>query len=97
MLLIFTDRMLYERYMQKFNYSISIRFEDAEFDGIELHDYNGGYNLNNTDEHTVTIMRAKPNYIVLKWKVGLTESGGYFWADENKIIETFASFYGNDT
>ena len=93
------DRMLYERYMQKFNYNISIRFEDedAEFDGIELYYYNGENNLNNTGEHTLNIMRAKPNKIVLKWKVGLTEYGAYFWTDENKIIETFTNFYGNDT
>jgi len=92
------DRMLYERYMQKFNYCITPKFEDekAVFEGIELYYYNGELNTTNSGEHTSNVMRAKPYKIVLNWSIGNTQYGGYFWTDEKKIIETFSNFYNND-
>ena len=93
------DRMLFERYMQRFNYRITPKFEneDAVFEGIELYYYNGELNTTNSGEHAENTMRAKPYKIVLNWSIGKTQYGGYFWTDEKKIIETFANFYGSDT
>ena len=92
------DRMLFERYMQKFNYRITPKFEneDAVFEGIELYYYNGELNTTNSGEHVENVMRAKPYKIVLNWSIGKTQYGGYFWTDEHKIIETFANFFNND-
>jgi hypothetical protein len=92
------DRMLFERYMQKFNYHITPKFENEEavFEGIELYYYNGELNTTNSGEHTENAMRAKPYKIVLNWSIGKTQYGGYFWTDEKKIIDTFSKFYGND-
>jgi len=93
------DKMLFERYMQKFNYRITPKFEnkDAVFEEIELYYYNGELNTTNSGEHTLNAMRAKPYKIVLNWSIGKTKYGGYFWTDEKKIIETFANLYSNDT
>jgi len=93
------DRMLFERYMQKFNYRITPKFENKEavFTKINLFYYNGELNTTNSGEHALNAMRGKPYKIVLKWSIGKTEYGGYFWTDEKKIIETFANFYGDDT
>jgi len=93
------DRMLFERYMQKFNYRITPKFENEEavFTGIRLYYYSGEFNWNSTGEHAFNAMRAKPYKIVIDWSIGKTKYGGYFWTDEKKIIETFANFYGDDT
>jgi len=93
------DRMLFERYMQKFNYRITPKFENEEavFEGIEMYYYNGELNTTNSGEHKENAMRAKPYKIVLNWCIGKTQYGGYFWTDEKKIIETFSNFYNNDT
>jgi len=92
------DRMLFERYMQKFNYSITPKFENEEaiFEGIELYYYNGELNTTNFGEHASNAMRAKPYKIVLNWSIGKVQYGGYFWTDEKKIIETFSNFYANN-
>jgi len=93
------DRMLFERYMQKFNYRITPKLanEEALFEGIELYYYNGELNTTNSGEHAEMVMRAKPSKIVLNWSIGKIQYGAYFWTDEKKIIETFANFYGSDT
>ena len=93
------DKMLFERYMQKFNYRIMPTFENEEavFEEINLFYYNGELNTTNSGEHAENAMRAKPYKIVLNWSIGKIQYGGYFWTDEKKIIETFAKFYGNDT
>ena len=92
------DRMLYERYMQKFNYRITPKFEDKDvvLKGIELYYYNGELNTTNSGEHALNAMRAKPYKIVLNWSIGEAKYSGYFWTDEKKIIETFSKFYGSD-
>ena len=93
------DRMLFERYMQQFNYRITPKFENekANFENISLYYYNGELNRTKSGEHAENAMRAKPSKIMMKWYVGKTEYVGYFWTDEKKIIETFANFYNNDT
>ena len=92
------DPMLFERYMQKFNYRITPKLESAaRFEGIEMHYYNGEFNTTNNGEHAENTMRAKPSKIVLKWKDGKKQYDGYFWTDENKIVETFLNCYGSDT
>jgi len=93
------DRMLFERYMQKFNYRITPKFENEEmvFEGIEMYYYNGELNTTNSGEHAENAMRAKPCKIVLNWSIGKAQYGGYFWTDEKKIIETFANLYGDIT
>jgi hypothetical protein len=92
------DRMLYERYHQKFNYHITPKFENEEavFERIELDYYNGEYNETNSGEHAENAMRAKPRKIIMNWSIGKANYEGYFWTDENKIIATFANFYDND-
>jgi hypothetical protein len=90
------DPALFEKYMQKFNYRITPKFENAELEGIELFYYNGELNTTNSGEHATCAMRAKPCKIVLNWRIGKTQYGGYFWTEEKKIIETFKSFYGDD-
>jgi len=91
------DRMLFERYMQKFNYRITPKFENEEavFKGIEMHYYNGEYNATYSGEHALNAMRAKPYKINIEWSIGKTQYDGYFWTDEKKIIETFSNFYNN--
>jgi len=92
------DRMLFERYMQKFNYRITPKFENegAVFEGIEMYYCNGELNTTKSGEHIENAMRAKPYKIVLNWSMGKTQYGGYFWTEEKKIIETFSNFYNND-
>jgi hypothetical protein len=92
------DKMLFERYMTKFNYCITPKFEDEEatFDGIELWYFNGEYNATHSGEHAICTMRAKPYKIVINWSVGKHKYGGYFWTDEQKIIDTFAQFYADN-
>jgi len=89
--------MLFVRYMQKFNYRIVPKFENAELEGIELFYYNGEVNTTDSGEHTAYAMRAKPSKIVLKWIIGKAQYYGCFWTDENKIIKTFNDCYGDDT
>ena len=93
------DPMLFEQYMQKFNYRITPKFEnpDAVFTGIEINYYNGELNTTNSGEHAKNTMRAKPSKIVLIWSEGKKQYGSYFWTDEKKLIETFANGYGNNT
>jgi hypothetical protein len=94
------DRHLFDRYMQKFNYRITPRFENANamYDNdIWLYYYSGELHTNRSTEHLSNAMRAKLRKIVLNWTVGNTEYGGYFWTDEKKIIDTFNRFYGDDT
>jgi hypothetical protein len=92
------DKMLFERYMQKFNYRITPKFENekAVFEDIEMYYYNGELNRTNSGEHAENAMRAKPSKIILNWSIGKTKYGGYFWTDEKKIIETFAKFFDNN-
>ena len=89
------DRMLFEQYMQRFNYRFTPQFEnkEVEFKQIDLFYYNGELNSTNTGDHQLTIMRAKPYKMVLTWNIGKTEYIGFFWTDEKKIIETFSDFY----
>jgi hypothetical protein len=89
--------LLFEQYMQKFNYRITPKFENAQFEGIDIYYYNGELNTLNSGEHTANTMRAKPSKIVLHWSEGKKKYDGYFWTDENKLVETFKSCYGNDT
>jgi hypothetical protein len=92
------DPMFFERYMQKFNYRITPKFENAaQFESIEIHYYNGELNTTNSGEHTANVMRAKPSKIVLKWRDGKKQYDGYFWTDETKLVETFYNCYGTDT
>jgi len=91
------DPMLFEQYMQKFNYQITPKFDNAKFEGIELYYYNGELNAIKAGEHASNTMRAKPSKIVLNWSDGKKKYEGYFWTDEKKLTETFNNFYGNDT
>jgi hypothetical protein len=89
--------ILFEKYMEKFNYSIAPTFEEGvEFAGIELFYYNGELNTANSGEHTICGMRAKPEKIVLNWRAGKAQYSGYFWTDEQKIIELFDNYYGTE-
>jgi len=87
---------LFENYMQKFNYCITPKFNNANFESIELYYYNGELNTIKTNEYDSVMMRAKPSKIVLNWNVGKTRYGGYFWTDEIKIMDAFKNCYGND-
>jgi uncharacterized protein YegP (UPF0339 family) len=89
------DPMLFERYHQRFNYRFTPKFENEEavFTGMELYYYNGELNEKNCGEHALNANRAKPYKIVFDWRVGETKYSGYFWTDEQKIIDTFADFY----
>ena len=92
------DPMLFEQYMQKFNYRITPQFENAaEPEGMELYYSNGELNATQSGEHTAYAMRAKPSKMVLHWRMGKKLYSGYFWTDENKLKEAFHSYYGNDT
>jgi hypothetical protein len=89
---------LFKQYMQKFNYRITPKFENAAtLEKIECFYYNGELNTTNSGEHAENAMRAKPHKIALHWRTGKIQYSGYFWTDETKIIETFAKFYDNDT
>jgi hypothetical protein len=86
----------FEQYMQKFNYRITSKFENVQFNGIEIYYCNGELNELNLGEHTVNAMRAKPSKIALHWNDGKKRYDGYFWTDEKKLVEIFNNFYGND-
>jgi len=89
------DPALFDRYMQKFNYCITPKFEkDDEFEGVELYYFNGELNTTLSDEYAAHDMRAKPYKIVLNWRNGKKQYGGYFWIDEPKLIETFQQCFG---
>ena len=89
---------LFEQYMQKFNYRITPKLENAAvLKKIERYYYNGELNTTNSGEHTENTLRAKPQKIVLEWNVGKAQYKGYFWTNETKIIETFDNFFNNDT
>ena len=93
------DPLLFERYMQKFNYRISPKFEyeKTQLEKIELFYYNGELDTTNSGQHTKNTMRAKPYKIALHWSADRLLYSAYFWTDETKIIETFANFYDDDT
>ena len=93
------DKMLFEQYMQKFNYRITPKFDDvnAAFHGIETAYFNGELNTTNSGEHEAYVMRAKPSKIALHWHIGKIRYSGYFWMDEKKMIEIFTNCYGNDS
>jgi len=91
------DPMLFEQYMQKFNYRITTEFENvAQFENIEINYFNGELNTLNTGEHTSYLMRAKPSKIALHWSDGKKRYDAFFWMDEKKIMEIFNNFCGND-
>jgi len=85
------DRMLYERYMQKFNYRITPKFENekAIFEEIELYYYNGELNKTNSGEHTENAMRAKPRKIVIEWKEADDRYSLYIWPNEKNALKVF--------
>ncbi|MDR2971063.1 MAG: DUF2931 family protein [Bacteroidales bacterium] len=87
---------LFEQYMQKFNYRITPTFENAKFERIEINYYNGECNALNSGEHTLNTMRAKPSKITLHWSKGKERYEGNFCTNEQKIVEAFSNFYGND-
>ena len=93
------DRMLFNRYMQQFNYRFSIRFEngDAVLEKIETNSLSGEINFEYWKEHLVNAMRTKPRKIWITWRVGKIKYDGFFWTDENKIIDTFAKYYQENT
>ena len=92
------DPLLFEQYMQKFNYNITPKFEkNAELDKIELFYYNGELNTTPSGEHAENKMRAKPRKIALHWNMEKKQYSGYFWTDEEKIMDTFKNCYGDDT
>ena len=90
------DPMLFDGYMQKFNYRIIPKFENAELEGIELFYFNGELNTMRSGEHSVYNMRAKPQKIGIFWRTGKKQYSGYFWPDERKIIQTFCDCYVDD-
>ena len=91
------NTILFEKYMQKFNYKITSKFENAQFENIEIDYYNGETNTLHTGEHATSAMRAKPYKIILTWNVGKKQYAGYFWMDAQKITEIFANHYNNDS
>jgi hypothetical protein len=92
------DPLLFDRYMEKFNYRITPKFEnETRFAGIEIYYYNGELNALNSGEHATNTMRAKPSKIALHWNDGKKQYSGYFCADEKKLVETFNNCYDNDT
>ena len=88
--------VLFKRYMQRFNYRITPKFDDANFESIELYYYNGELNTTKTNEYNAVMMRAKPSKIVLNWSKDKTQYSGYFWTDEKKIMAAFKDCYGDD-
>jgi hypothetical protein len=91
-------RMLFDGYMQRFNYRFNFKFENENtvLERIQLFYFNGELNSMTSGEHNFFAMRAKPYKAVLNWSIGETQYSGYFWADEKKIIETFSNFYAED-
>ena len=93
------DNMLFENNRKKFNYRITLDFENenAVLELVRIQYYSGEYNFTNSGEHVNNAMRAKPRKFIFEWSVGSDKYQGHFWTDENKIIETFANFFGSDT
>ncbi len=91
------DRMLYNHYMQQFNYRFTIRLENEEaaLGMIESYYDSGECNIygDYSDEHFLNTMRTKPRKIVITWRVGKIKYEAYIWTDENKVIETFDKYY----
>ncbi len=92
------DRMLFNRYMQQFNYRFSIRFEneDAVLEKIETNSLSGELNYDYSNDHLVNAMRTKPRKIIIAWKIGKILYEAYIWTDDNKIIDTFDRYYQNN-
>ena len=102
------DRILFEHYMQRFNYRIIPQFEDedAAYECIHIDYYNGEYMAPSiskehqdyrnarSGEHEFA-MRGMPHKIILSWRIGETEYSGYFWTNEATIIDLFNASYGN--
>lgn len=94
------DPMLFEQYMQKFNYKITPKFENETtfFKAIEINYYNGELNTVETKKYDPDYaMQAKPSKIVLKWSDYRRNYTGCFFADEKKITEIFHNYFGDDT
>jgi hypothetical protein len=89
------DKMLYNNYMKLFNYRLKIKFENEEavLESIYSYSNSGEVNIRCTNDLLVNTMRSKPRKIELTWHVGNTLYQGYFWTDDNKVIETFDRYY----
>ena len=88
---------LFDQYMQKFNYRITPIFESEVGEiKIYIHYYNGELNKINPQEPTENALRAKPYKITLTWQTKKAKYNGYFWTDEQKIIETFQNAFDDD-
>lgn len=86
---------LYQNYMARFNYRIEPVFEDeqAELQGVDIWYFNGEFDTNMTDEFSKYQMRAKPQKLVVHYKVGKAKYNAYIWFDDIKIKESFGCFY----
>lgn len=86
---------LYQNYMARFNYKIEPVFEDeqAELQGVDIWYFNGEFNTCMTDEFSQYQMRAKPQKLVVHYKVGKAKYNTYIWFNDTRIKESFDSFY----
>jgi len=96
------DRMLYEQYMQKFNYKISPEFLIKTTVGaeMEIRYYSGAFTGAGADAYKFLTssynMQAKPERIYISWKQNDIQYWGEF-SINNEVIKTFSQIYGDNT
>lgn len=88
---------LWDRYLERFPYEITIEFED----GQTVIDPNYGYNFSNgelffSDDSIKVDSLARIKDIVFAWNVADTVYTGYFYFNEDEVLEYFDKAYGKN-
>lgn len=85
---------LWEKYKQRYHYKIEFDFEDKNT--VIEHDYLYRYltgEFYREDKKETHFFMAAVREIGITWLVGTTKYNGFFYFDENEIIETYAKAF----
>lgn len=85
---------LWEKYKQRYHYNIEFDFEDKNT--VIEHDYLYRYltgEFYREDKKETHFFMPAVREIEITWHVGTTEYNGFFYFDENEIIETYAKAF----
>lgn len=88
---------LWDRYLERFCYEIKIEFEDEQ----TVIDPNYGYDFSNgetffSDDSVKVDSLARIKNIVFAWNVADTVYTGYFYFNEDEVLEYFDKAYGKN-
>ncbi|MCP9610561.1 DUF2931 family protein [Coprobacter tertius] len=88
---------LWDRYLEKFNYKIKIKFENNEtkLDPDYGSSYANGEIIKSRDGIPINSL-ARIKSLAFKWYVGDVKYTGHFYFNEDEVLEFFDKAYGKD-